>query len=290
MENTMKSITTKETVHYETGQSFVLHHNIGTNSYPDHWHDAVEIIMPVQNAYRVDVGRQAFHLREYDILFIPSGNPHTMNAPQAKGRRIILQCDPAAAFAAHGSRNGPLLLAGPRMFSVNDDPDVHEIMKTLLLEMWEEHMQQNAYHEITIQSKIADIMSHLAGKQEKDTDLHYAHPVRRLEQLDRLNECYSFIHQHCSEHLSLQNAAHAAGFSKCYFSRWFRESTGMSFHDFLTKVRIEKAATLLLDSSLSITEVALEAGFQSTSTFNRVFKQRTSYTPREYRHMRQGQC
>ena len=280
----MKSSNTKETVHYVMGQSFLFHHNKSESSYPKHWHDAVEIVMPIKNAYRVDIGRQSFYLNEYDILVIPAGSSHSLYAAEAKGRRIILQFTPEVFITIRGFTDAALLFENSRLFSADGDSETHRSIKQLLLQMLEEHTRHNAYYEIAIRNRIIDIALHLARSCQNEATSSYTHPVKRKEHMDRLNECFDYIYQHSSENLTLEMAAQAAGFSKFYFSRWFRDITGMPFHDYLTKTRIDKAASLLLSTALSITAIALEAGFQCTSTFNRVFKQQNHCTPKEYRN------
>ncbi len=79
--------------------------------------------------------------------------------------------------------------------------------------------------------------------------------------------------------------ADLAGFSKYHFSRLFKNFTGLSFYKYLNKKRIEHAEELLVDPSLSITEVALQSGFTSLSAFIRMFKQIKDCTPTEFRNL-----
>jgi len=59
----------------------------------------------------------------------------------------------------------------------------------------------------------------------------------------------------------------------------------MSFPAYLSSVRVKNAIRLLADEKLSITDCAFLAGFQSTTTFNKAFRELTDYSPREYRKM-----
>ncbi|MCL2078258.1 MAG: family 43 glycosylhydrolase [Oscillospiraceae bacterium] len=281
-------VNTQETVYYETEQPFLLHINFSTDSYPSHWHNAVEIVMPIQNAYQVDVNHWPYHLNEYDILIIPSGGLHIMRAPETKGQRVILQFDLELLNSIRGFINASYLYTNPWLITPGNDPDVHEAIKTLLMEMLDEQLRRDAYYDIAITNRIIGITLHLARKYPKKADLQYTNLVKRKEHMGRLNECLNFIYQNYADDLTLEMAAQAVSYSKYYFSRWFREFTNMSFYDFLTKVRIDKAETLLLNTARSVTEIALEAGFQSTATFNRVFKNLNHCTPKEYRYTRQA--
>ena len=59
----------------------------------------------------------------------------------------------------------------------------------------------------------------------------------------------------------------------------------MSFPTYLSNIRVQAAAKLLMDKSISITDCAFLAGFQSTTAFNKAFHEITGYSPRDYRKL-----
>ena len=71
--------------------------------------------------------------------------------------------------------------------------------------------------------------------------------------------------------------------STAYFSRLFKEFTGLSYVEFITKERLNRACELLANATLSITDVALMSGFASISTFNRCFLKYRKDTPSSFR-------
>lgn len=78
-----------------------------------------------------------------------------------------------------------------------------------------------------------------------------------------------------------------SGFSKFYFSRLFKQFTNVSFYKYVNQKRIEKAAEMLTEPNISITNVALSCGFESLSSFIRMFKIVKGCTPTEFRNMYQ---
>jgi AraC-like DNA-binding protein/ligand-binding sensor protein len=92
-----------------------------------------------------------------------------------------------------------------------------------------------------------------------------------------------FIKQHQTEELSLGQVAKAVNTSTFYFCKMFKKATGLNFTDYVSRVRIESAKNLLLNPNLRISEIAYEAGFQSLTHFNRVFKKILGQSPTEYR-------
>jgi len=92
-----------------------------------------------------------------------------------------------------------------------------------------------------------------------------------------------FITEHQAEELSLGRVAHAANMNSYYFCKMFRNATGLNFINYLSRVRVEKAKSLLLNPNVRVSEVAFDTGFTSITNFNRAFKQLVGESPSEYR-------
>ncbi len=92
-----------------------------------------------------------------------------------------------------------------------------------------------------------------------------------------------FIAEHQDEELSLRQVAGAVNTSAFYFCKMFKQATGLTFTDYLARVRIEKVKNLLMNPHKRISEAAYEAGFQSLSQFNRVFRKIVGESPTTWR-------
>lgn len=89
--------------------------------------------------------------------------------------------------------------------------------------------------------------------------------------------------QYADKNLSLLSVADHFGMSSSYLSRFFKDHSGYNFIDFLTRLRIAKAKTLLKESTLSITEIADKIGYGSSNSFIRSFKKYESVTPGQFK-------
>lgn len=92
-----------------------------------------------------------------------------------------------------------------------------------------------------------------------------------------------YIAEHQGDELSLNEVAKAVNMSAFYFCKTFKKATGMTFTDYLARVRVEKVRNLLLNPHKRVSEAAYEAGFQSLSQFNRVFRRIAGESPTTYR-------
>jgi AraC-like DNA-binding protein/ligand-binding sensor protein len=92
-----------------------------------------------------------------------------------------------------------------------------------------------------------------------------------------------FIEDHHRDDLSLGQVAASVHTSLFYFCKLFKRHTGVSFTEYVSRLRTEKAKKLLLNLNLRVCEIAYEVGFQSLTHFNRVFKRILHESPSEYR-------
>ena len=95
-----------------------------------------------------------------------------------------------------------------------------------------------------------------------------------------------FIAQNQNNAICLATVAKAVNTSTFYFCKLFKRTTGLTFTEYLARVRIEKAKALLLEPNRRISEVAYDVGFQSLTHFNRVFRKIEGQSPSNYRQSR----
>lgn len=100
----------------------------------------------------------------------------------------------------------------------------------------------------------------------------------------RINRVIDYIREHIDQELSLDVLAKIACFSKFHFHRIFRALVGETINDFTRRLRLEKAAYLLIfDRKKSITEIAFDCGFSSSQNFAKAFKLHFNITPSNLR-------
>ena len=91
------------------------------------------------------------------------------------------------------------------------------------------------------------------------------------------------MQEHYREPVSVDDIAASAALSKYHFSRLFREKTGVSPHEYLSSLRLQHARKLILETSLSVEDIASRCGFSTASHFIRAFKKEMEFTPAAYR-------
>lgn len=100
-----------------------------------------------------------------------------------------------------------------------------------------------------------------------------------------VERCKDYVSKHYKEKIYLGDIADALGLSESYLSRLFSKETGMRLQDYINWFRVERAANLLIYSSVSISEIGDYVNFPTQSYFGKMFKKYKNMTPGEYRNM-----
>ncbi len=105
-----------------------------------------------------------------------------------------------------------------------------------------------------------------------------------VESNDIIYQTVSYIAKHFKEEMSLEKMARDMGVSKFTLSRVFSGTFHRNFNQYLNEQRLNYVCVHLECTDKSITDISMDAGFESQRTFNRVFRERYKMTPREYRN------
>ena len=93
-----------------------------------------------------------------------------------------------------------------------------------------------------------------------------------------------YINEHYAEAISVKDVADAVCISESYFKSIFKKSSGYSYSEYLTVVRIDQAKNLLNTTEKSVTEIAFDVGYQTPNSFSSLFKRETGMTPTQWKN------
>lgn len=270
-----------ETVEYDNKRYTMLYDNVETEFYPTHWHNAVEIIMPIENGYTVLTGGTEFQLNEGDIILIPPGELHTL--PAQPGRRIIFQCDQSVLGGNPALEAVMPVLRVPLTVTPETDRDLYLRAKKNVLDIYSAYYEESDLANVKIYVNVINLLVAVREFQLDQARISLACPQDKMLQYnEKFKQVLKYIDQNYMEEISLDTLADIAGYSKFHFSRLFKQFNSMSYLQYINLRRIRAAEMLLLDPSVPITEVAMQSGFTSLSTFNRIFKEVKHCTPSSY--------
>ena len=276
-----------ETINYGNSLGLRLYHNVDYEDYPEHWHVGIEIIMPVEDTYRVGVGEQWYDLGTGDIIIINSGVIHALQAPP-RGERMILQFDPALLYNLKEMETLLFMMPTVVFLKRQDDTELYRFLKERLDKIICEYDGNSTFREASIYASLIEMYVGL-GRFEVYSDEHkdkHQSDSKQQEYIEAVMSACTYINRKYMENLTLEEVASVSVFSKFHFTRVFKQYMNMTFYEYLNSKRVKRAEELLYNKEMSITDVAMNSGFSSLSAFNRTFKALRHCSPSDFRKKR----
>jgi len=178
------------------------------------------------------------------------------------------------------------VLSTPLHITKDTHPLIYNDIYQTLLDICKEYLGGSVYNELYIFSLLIKMLITLYENHLQTADLFQNVNIsKHQEYVSKFGHLLEYIDTHYTEDLTLEDMEGMIGFSKYHFSRLFKQYTNYTFCEYLKNRRIQAAEILLEKPDCSITEVALQSGFPSISTFNRIFKEHKNCTPTEFRNL-----
>ncbi|MBS6647096.1 MAG: response regulator [Clostridiaceae bacterium] len=140
-----------------------------------------------------------------------------------------------------------------------------------------------------VMEQVARIRARLDKIRGKEQDLSQEDDLSKSEGRSAIERALRYMRSHVEHEISLLEVAEYLHMNPSYFSRYFKEKTGMPFSDSVKQIKIERAMELLDMTNLKTYEIASRLGYQSVQYFSTLFKNRTGVTPQEYKKRRAGE-
>ncbi|MBR6627240.1 MAG: helix-turn-helix transcriptional regulator [Lachnospiraceae bacterium] len=273
----------QELVDYYKDSNIRIWLNDGNYPFDTHWHNALEILMPVDEPYKAVVKETTYVIQPGEFLIIPPRELHYLPAPTC-GSRFIFLIDTSPLAGIRGFTGLQALLLQPVLFNKEHFPAIHSEVYHDLLQIRNTYYNMNEYAELTIYSLLITILVKIDLAQKNIADMFpNVRLYKQKEYKQKFTNLLEYLNSHYMEDLDLEQVSAEIGFSKFHFSRLFKQYTGYTFCDYVNYCRLRVAEEMLAKPDCSITEIALQSGFPSISTFNRLFKQHKGCSPSEYR-------
>ena len=269
----------REYVTYPDNSSFRIWYSDIPWHYGNHDHSAVEICLTLDGTVDYTVQDSTYHVRKGEVLILPPDVPHSLSMGEGSSRYLFL-FEPEVLYSMRDMKS--MLQQFNRTFHLQDGSDAHIRIREMLLKA------QTVYDRGEVMWNTACYGYIMRAYAVLGQHYLLSPRVRPRESFDTVDSevitaAMEYINSHFREELSLDDAAEHSGFSRYYFSRFFKKQTGYSFKDYLCQKRLQVAIDLLIRSNTPMCEIAVESGFGSVATFNRVFREKKGCTPTQYR-------
>lgn len=248
--------------------------------YPQRIHLGIEILLIIRGEIEVIVNQHAYHLDENDLLLINANHVHTING--GKDNVVLMLQIPLRLIEQHYQDIHECYFDCHSSKEDNGLYILFDQIRQLLAEILIAHYQKQVGSELEINSLIFKLVTLLI----RNFKTAYLGQNRFIEMKDeRIKEILGFIEKNYRKPISLEEIANRHYLSLYYLSRYFKETVGVSFSQYLKQTRLKSAVHELLYTDYNIMQVSLNSGFPNVKAFNKAFKEMYNQTPAEYRSL-----
>ena len=270
-----------EDVSYSDESNIRIWYNTQAEGYSLHAHDTLEIVICIREDYEIHVNTTQYNMKSGDILIIPPNTLHEYKNDH-QGIRFIYLIRTKDLFDMKDYKRLEQYFFNGLLLNRRTFPRIYDKLYNLLMEMQETYFTHDLFWEYRIFGKLYEFFFVIGDRLETDAP---SVSIPEVKGYQTIQELLKYIDDNYAQEMTVEKAAADAGFSKFHFLRIFSKYTGYTFHEYIMLKRIQVSEALLA-TDMSITDVALNTGFQSSSSFARAFRKLTGKTPSEYKKLR----
>jgi AraC-like DNA-binding protein len=256
----------------------------GRFSFLAHWHIEVELLYIIDGCFQIGINQKQYELNAGDLSICRSGDIHYYNGRGSlDARAVMLVFHPKIIGHERGWPNQIIQTSSVVRANRFQPEEQANLENSFVSAFTEYQLKRNGWELFAAGeiNKICGMITRLNDQVDVPDKLrtyNYGH-------MDTMQNALHLLEHNYKEDLTLEQVAKHFSVSPFYFSRLFNKTVGMNFRSYINHLRIIKAEQMITSTDLSLTEVALDCGFQSIRTFNRAYKTLKGTAPSSLRNL-----
>jgi AraC-like DNA-binding protein len=258
------------------------------------YHDHLELTYIFEGKGLFTIEEKEYEVSAGDLMVISNREFHTLEASQEQTLRCI-----SIFFLPemiYGTGSNPIDFGYLAPFYHQNARFAHQIPASslpfqdclsLISKIYAEISKRSETYPLAVKTYLADLLLINARHFEMTREATSLYNERWRE-VERLQGVFVYLQNHYQEKIELNQIAQIACMSPSYFCRFFHKVTGLTLTNYVMRLRIDAAKTLLINSDQPVTHIAQEVGFGSHAYFDRVFRHLTHLPPNEFRKRKQS--
>lgn len=249
-----------------------------------HFHDEFELMYIIKGEGVRIVGDRMDYFNKEELVFLGSGVPHVFkndkNASQNEVDYIVIKFN--------------RIIGGQDLFKIPELAPINRFLKragkglifsdTTVMKLKKQLIKlakSKNEDRIILLLKVLKILSAQEDYNELSTDTFLLKNTSASE--DRTKKVINYISENYNKNISLEDLASISYMTTNSFCRYFKNRTGKTAFQFIREFRINKACQMLINGEKNISQICFDTGFNSLSSFNRVFKSLKHISATEYK-------
>lgn len=261
--------------------------NVSGRILPHHWHSELEFIYLAEGEAVFTVDDKDIQIQAGECIFVNSGQLHSgvSKTETSAYFSVVFSTEflTNAFDACHKFFDGIKTNKYKIIEHFGSQSSSQSKVIFELKEIIEELTDKPLAYELSVKSKLLSIFSIIFRNALYTAMPDNQKSLTAYRKHNILKQILGYIYQNYNRKIRLTEISEAVNLTPHYLCKFFKEMTDMRIVDYINHYRIETASSLLKVSTLSVTDIALECGFDNISYFNRVFKKQNACTPTEFR-------
>ena len=248
-----------------------------------HWHSYFEITWVLEGKGNYFVNGQEYTMEKDDIIIFNNVEPHGWKLLGGNMKLLVMIFSPEfvaekiSVFDAEYLK--PFVERGSNFKNrVGREEKVNEEIRISIREIHQEWNERKEGYPLMIKANVLRILTMLIRAYQDETKSGEMLKEKK-NAMKRLEQAFTYINDHYCEKITLEEVAASVYMSSNYFSSSFRRVANISFSDYVTRLRVNRAREMLRENGANVTEIAMECGFNNISNFYRLYKKHMGKTP-----------
>ncbi|GAU75971.1 AraC family transcriptional regulator [Fusibacter sp. 3D3] len=249
------------------------------SAYRYNWHNDIELLLVLNGEIEVNKDGDSHILNRGDLILINSNRGHATMALKPDSIAMVLHFDPV--YFSNWIKNYQNYEFNCISNAQNrEQKNYREIRRKMLIMSTytgRESETDRLIYESMFQSLIGELF---IGFPPKKMSISEYSKTNRHENVMKIVE---YLNKHFRDKISLEDLVNFTGYNKSYISQLMKQTLGINYYEYLTRVRMREAVYALTNTEDKISDIAYAHGFSDIKAFNISFKERFGKTPSEYR-------
>jgi len=249
-----------------------------------HWHREFEIIRILSGGFTIYLNEKEFSLKGGDILFVECGCLHRGEPINCVYECIVVdlkmllpqQADPIEQYISQIT-NSQVNIKNPL------SPDEHDLYLTANT-LFDTMSNARPYYELCVFGMLYTLISQLYSLDY----ISFAGCTQPSKQIRQISLIIDWINKNYKKEISSQTLSEISNLNFNYLCKIFKNFTGQTITQYVNEQRIEHACYDIIKNNKSITEAAINNGFNDLSYFSKTFKRHKGMTPRAFKSFTKG--
>lgn len=230
-----------------------------------HWHESTEILYFPPGRWNVICDGRRYNVSGGDIIVVNSGQIHAVERIEGEGSTYCLQISPEFPCTNHGFQN-----------HIKNVPELEMYFENIL----NEYKMRNKGYEMAAMGNVCILLSHIQRNFHSE---EYTMDNYTFSRREKIGNIIKFISENLEKKITTKTLCEEFFVSESHMCHFFKSQTGQSVTEYINRLKVEKSKILLKDTDMSVTDIAMQTGFEDSCYFTRVFKKYAEKTPLQYR-------